>query len=139
MKVALNTTNQTVRSSTHLHVKLSTHAWLITGFVTILTRRVPLVEQQLLSLPDHLSSPTVFSEVRVTRSLVYKCVRFVDCCLSCCPFSFGYCVVCTSSIYGFWLPPFGILKPLFVLLQQSYYKKSLKIYILFRLLFLRNS
>jgi len=21
-----------------------------------------------------------------------------------CPFSFGHCVVCSSSIYGFWLP-----------------------------------
>ena len=25
-------------------------------------------------------------------------------------FSFGHCVVCSSSIYGFWLPPFGIFK-----------------------------
>jgi hypothetical protein len=25
-----------------------------------------------------------------------------------CPFSFGHCVVCSSSIYWFWLPPFGI-------------------------------
>jgi len=37
------------------------------GFVTRLTRRVPLVEQELLTLPEHLSSPTVFSGVRVTR------------------------------------------------------------------------
>jgi len=22
----------------------------------------------------------------------------------CCPFSFGHCFVCSSSIYGFWLP-----------------------------------
>jgi hypothetical protein len=29
---------------------------LITGFVTRLTRRVPLVEQELLTLPEHLSS-----------------------------------------------------------------------------------
>ena len=34
----------------------------------------------------------------------------VDRCLSFCPFSFGHCVVCPSSIYGFWLPPFGIIK-----------------------------
>ena len=55
---------------------------LITGFVT--------------------SSPPVFSGVRVTRSLVlYVC--FVDRCLSFCTFSFGHCVVCSSSIYGFWL------------------------------------
>jgi hypothetical protein len=40
---------------------------------------------------------------RVTRSLVV-CVCFVDRCLSFCTFSFGHCVVCSSSIYGFWLP-----------------------------------
>ena len=70
--------------------------------VTILTRRVPLVEQKLLTLPVHLWSPPVFSGVRVTRTLVL-CVCFVDRCLAFCPFSFGHCVVC-SSIYGFWLP-----------------------------------
>jgi hypothetical protein len=60
------------------------------------------VEQELLTLPEHLSSPPVFSGVRVTRSLVlYVC--FVDRCLSFCTFSFGHCVVCSSSIYGFWL------------------------------------
>jgi hypothetical protein len=44
-------------------------------------RRVPLVEQELLTLPEHLSSSPVFSGVRVTRSLVL-CVFFADCCLS---------------------------------------------------------
>jgi hypothetical protein len=40
----------------------------------ILLRRVSLVEQELLTLPEHLSSPPVFSGVRVTRSLVlYVC------------------------------------------------------------------
>jgi hypothetical protein len=42
----------------------------------------------------YLSIPPNFSEVRVTRSLVL-CV---------CVVAFGYCVVCSSSIYGFWLP-----------------------------------
>ena len=61
-----------------------------------------LVEQKLLPLPEYLSSPPVFSEVSVTRSLVlYVC--FVDRCLSFCTFSFGHCVVCSSSICGFWL------------------------------------
>ncbi len=79
------------------------HSWLITGFVTRLTRRVSLVEQELLTLPVHLSSPPVFSGVRVTRSLIlYVC--FVDRCLSFCTFSLGHCVVCSTSIYGFWLP-----------------------------------
>ena len=46
------------------------HSWLVTGFVTKLTRRMPLVEQELPTLPEHLSSPPVFSGARVTRSLV---------------------------------------------------------------------
>ena len=38
------------------------------------------MEQELLTLPEHLSSPPVFSGVRVTQSLVlYVC--FVDRCL----------------------------------------------------------
>jgi hypothetical protein len=79
------------------------HSRLVTGFVTRLTRQVPLVEQELLTLPEQLSSPPVFSGVRVTRSLVL-CVCFVDRCLSFCTFSFGHCVFCSSSIYEFWLP-----------------------------------
>jgi hypothetical protein len=76
--------------------------YLQTLLVTRLTRWVPLVKQELLTFPEHLSSPPVFSGVRVTRSLVlYVC--FVDHCLSFCTFSFGHCVVCSSSIYGFWL------------------------------------
>ena len=78
------------------------HSRLITGCVTRLTRRVPLVKQELLTLPEHMSSPPAFTGVRVTRSLVlYVC--FVDRCLSFCTFSFSHCVVC-SSIYGFWFP-----------------------------------
>jgi hypothetical protein len=42
-------------------------------------------EQELLNLPEHLSSPPVFSGVRVTRSIVvYVC--FVDRYLSFCTF-----------------------------------------------------
>ena len=60
------------------------------------------MEQELLTLPEHLSSSPVFSGVRVTRSLVlYVC--FVDRCLSICTVSLGHCVVCSSSIYRFWL------------------------------------
>ena len=44
-----------------------------------------LVEQELLTLPDHLSSPPGFSGVRVTLSLVlYICL--VDRCLTLCTF-----------------------------------------------------
>ena len=76
------------------------HSWLI--IKTRLKRRVSLVEQELLIFPEHLSSSPVFSGVRVTRSLVL-CVWFVDHCLSFGTFSFDHCVVCSSSIYGFWL------------------------------------
>jgi hypothetical protein len=56
--------------------------------------------QELLTLPQHMSSPPVFIGVRVTRSLaLYVC--FVDHYLSFCTFSFGHCVVCSSSIHGF--------------------------------------
>jgi hypothetical protein len=77
----------------------------ITGFVTRVTWQVPLVEQELLTLPENLSSPPDFCRVRVTRTLVL-CVCFVDHCLLFCTFSFAHCVVCSFSIYGFWLPIF---------------------------------
>ena len=40
--------------------------------VTRVTRRVPLLEQELLPHPNHLRSPPVFSGVRVARSLVFS-------------------------------------------------------------------
>jgi len=58
--------------------------------VTRLIRRVPVVEQELPTLPEHLSSPLVFGGVRVTRSLVL-CVCFVDRCLSFCTFILPLC------------------------------------------------
>ena len=79
------------------------HSWLIAEFVARLTWRVSLMEQVQLTLTEHMSSSPVLSGVRVTRSLVlYVC--FVDRCLPFCTFSFDHCVVCSSSICGFWLP-----------------------------------
>jgi hypothetical protein len=87
-----------------------------------------LVEQELHTLPKHLSSPPVFSGVRFTRSLVlYVC--FVDRCLSFCTFSFGNCVVCSSSIYGFWLP-LWYLQTLLVL--QRYFVISFRFHLFHR-------
>ena len=71
------------------------------------------MEQELATLPEHLSSPPVFSGVHVTRSLAL-CVCFIYCCLFFCPCSFGHCVVCSFSIYDSDYP-FGIFK-LFLLL-----------------------
>ena len=51
---------------------------------------------------EHTSSPPVFRGVRVILSLVL-CVCFVDRFLSFYTFSFGHCVVCSSSIYRVWL------------------------------------
>jgi hypothetical protein len=51
------------------------HSWLFTGFVSRVTRRLPLEGQELLTHPEYLSSPPVFSGVRVTRSLLF-CVMF---------------------------------------------------------------
>jgi len=46
---------------------------------------MPHVEEELLTLPQHLSSPPVFSEVRVTRSLIsVQCS--IDRCLCFCHF-----------------------------------------------------
>ena len=89
------------------------HLLLIIGCVTErVTRRVSQVEQELLTFLEHLSTIpvfgggsycSIFSGIRATRSLVL-CVCFGNRCLSFCTFSFGHCIVCSSSIYGFWLP-----------------------------------
>jgi hypothetical protein len=78
-----------------------THIRVLSYFVRIILSGnlytvLKLVEQELPTLPEHLSSPAVFSGVRILF------VMFVDRCLSLYPFSFGHCVVCPSSIYIFW-------------------------------------
>ena len=88
------------------------HSWLITGFVTRLTRRW------------NPSSPLVFREVRVNRSLVV-CICFVDRCLSFCSFSFDHCVVRPSLNYGIWDYLFGIFK-FFLNIHDSSYNTKYK-------------
>ena len=51
------------------------HNPVISTFVTRATRRAPHLEQELLILPELLSSPPVFSGVHNARSLVF-CVMF---------------------------------------------------------------
>ena len=51
------------------------HSWSITGFVTRLTQRMPLAEQEHITLPGNLKSPPILSEVSATRSLVL-CITF---------------------------------------------------------------
>ena len=82
-----------------------------------------------------MSNVSIFSGVRVTRFLVL-CVYFVDRCLSFCTFSFGHCVVRSSSTYIFWLP-------LWYLQTLSRQKKpkhvpTLKLLVISHRLYLRN-
>ena len=100
-------TKHTYKTKDHSEYHILSSFMTYHRFETRLTRRMPQVEQELLTFPVHLSSPQVFWGVRLTRYLVV-CVCFVDRCLSFCIFYFGHYVVCSFSIYGFWLPPFGI-------------------------------
>lgn len=60
MAMMINTNN----TNDHLYVQLVVissrsfpHSWLITGFETRVARRVPIVEQELSTLSEYLSSP----------------------------------------------------------------------------------
>ena len=73
--------------------------WYVTDLSNI---SLKIVKQELLSFPEHLSSPLVFSGVRVTWSLVL-CVCFVDRCLSfwslcCCLFFFDIRILITPFV-----------------------------------------
>jgi hypothetical protein len=89
--ICLSLTHLNVRidkGSIHVNVCRNTsrtfpHSWLVAR----ITRRVPLVGQKLPTLPEHMSSTPVFSEVRVTLFLVL-CVCFADRSLSFCTFFF---------------------------------------------------
>ena len=59
-----------------------------------------------------------YRPVSATRSLVL-CVCFVDRCLSFCIFSVCHCVVCSSSIYRFWLPLL-YLQTLLIMMDKLY-------------------
>jgi hypothetical protein len=75
------------------------------------------IGNKFLQLTSTWVHPRFLVGVRVTRSLVlYVC--FVDRCLSFCTFSFGHCVVCSSSIYGFCLP-LWYLQPLRILFFKN--------------------
>ena len=61
--------------------------------------RVTLLEQDSLTLPNHQSSLSLFSGVRVIRCLIY-CVVFSRSLFVLCSFKYGHCVFGSSSIYG---------------------------------------
>ena len=89
------------------------HSWLITRFVTRVIWRVPHVVQELCSHPEHLTSPSVSSEVRVAPFLVFY-VMFCRSLFYVLSFYFVcHCVFHPCSIYAFWMPLFGIIKHIF--------------------------
>ena len=60
-----------------------------------------LVEQELLTLPDHMNSPrSLVGFVLLNRWFVCVMHSFVDHCLF---FCFGHCILCPSLIDGFYL------------------------------------
>jgi hypothetical protein len=92
----------------------------ITGFVRRVTRPVTLVEQEQLTVPEHLCSRQVISGFLVTRSLVI-CVCFVDGCF--CPFVVFHSDFLLSVLlrYTDFYYPFGIFKFFLALVVSSLY------------------
>ena len=78
---------------------------------------MPLVEQELLTLPEHTNSSPICCGVRVTRSVVLS-VCCVDRCLS---FFFSQLCCLFSSIYGFWLPLYLVSSNLRIYLLFFYH------------------
>jgi hypothetical protein len=108
----------------HVYVQITIPSFLyprfITRFLTIVTRRLPLVEHELPtpSVEHELPTPSVEHELPTpsvehelpTPSVEHELFNlksvscFMDHCLSFYPFSFCHCIfICLSSIYGWWL------------------------------------
>jgi hypothetical protein len=94
--VEINLTRKTVIQEV---CQVELHLFVVFYFITIprqnyhrVTQRVPHMEQKLLTLPKHLDSPPVFSEVRVARTLVF-CMMFLYSYLTFCPFLMVYIVL----------------------------------------------
>ena len=84
------------------------HSRRITGFETRLTRRVPLVEQELLTLTEYLSSPPVLVGFVLRDLLFYMNVLSIDVC----PFVLFLLVIVLSVLLRYTVSdcPFGIFK-----------------------------
>jgi hypothetical protein len=79
-------------STCRQHFPVISHSWLITGFVTSLTRRVPVVEQELLTLRSTWVHPrflmvscySIFSFMCMSCRLLFVLLYFLSwplCCL----------------------------------------------------------
>ena len=66
-----------------MRILSQSHSLLITAFVTRVTQRMPPEEQELLTLPEHLSSPPIFCRVCVAQSFFFlsvKCFEYINVC-----------------------------------------------------------
>jgi hypothetical protein len=91
------------------------HSWFITGFVTTVTRRMPLVEQELNTLPEQPSSPSVFCVGSCCSVFSFLCSAMLTlvCFLSFWSLHFH------SSIYDFWF--YFLFKKIVLRLRLEFY------------------
>ena len=100
------------------------HSWLIIWFAAILTRRVTLVEQELLILPEHLSLPPVLVGFVLLDLYVYVCLSFST-------FSFRHCVVRPFLNSGFWLSLWYLQTLLTTILRNGFLDICMAFHIVF--------
>ena len=81
------------------YIRFFLYASLITVIINRIIRWKPPSEQELPNVPGHLSSPPVFSGVRVARTVVF-CFVFYRLLFDVRPFSFANCVVCPSNFFN---------------------------------------
>jgi hypothetical protein len=84
---------------TVINIMLMSHSVRTT--VTV-SRQVPLVEHERLTIQEHEFTWCLVGFVLL--GLLFSVWRFVDYCLFLC-----HCIVCSSLIYGFWLPLWYLL------------------------------
>jgi hypothetical protein len=94
-----------------ISIRTFLHSLLVTWSVIKVIWRVSLLEQELLTIPDHLCFPRDFDFLCVAQSLGF-CVVFCRS-LYVWPFCFGHCIVCPFSsccylfrIFNRWLCTF---------------------------------
>ena len=85
-------------------------------FILCLVPNVACVS--VLTIPEQLSSAPIFSGICIALSIVF----YVVLCRLLVFVSFGHYVVCSSSIYRFWLPLSYLQTPLSLLVFSNVYK-----------------
>ena len=92
------------------------HSLLVTEFWTRTTRQVPLVDQELLTIPEQPSSPLGFKWGLCCPnfSFMHSILSTIVCLFL--SLSFGHCIVCPPSTASDY--PFGIFKLFLALIYK---------------------